>query len=210
MKHSRIVAAILCTSLLIVTAPAQRSRDPLNAAEVDALREANQDARTRMKLYIKYTRARMAMLEQLRSDKRMATEQADEIRRLLEDVATLVDEIDENLSMYEDRGEDIRKSIREIISLDSELQLKLRTLKETMTPAELKSYAFALDNAIESVNSSADSARAMLEDQNAKKGKEKPEKEDKSAENDEPKKKKDRGERPDYTGMGGLGSKNPR
>jgi hypothetical protein len=78
--------------------------------------------------------------------------------------------------------------------------LKLRAIKDTTSDAQKKLYSFAVENAMESVNSSADSARAMLDDQNAKKGKEKVDKSDpdESAKKD----KKDKKQKPDYTGMG--------
>jgi hypothetical protein len=112
-----------------------------------------------------------------------------------------VDEIDDNLSSYDSKGEDIRKALREVVEMNTDFQLKLRAIKDTTAPEQKKMYSFAIDNAMESVNSSADSARAMLDDENAKKGKEKiDKKEEENARKAKPPKDKD--ERPDYTGMG--------
>jgi len=52
------------------------------------------------------------------------------------------------------------------------------------------------------VNSSADSARAMLDSENAKKGKEKIDKSEKDEQAKKEKPAKPKKEKPDYTGMG--------
>src|SRR5206468_12588142 len=125
----------------------------------------------------------------------------------------IMDEIDDNLSDYDSKGEDIRKALREVIEADTDFQLKLRAIRDTAPEKVKKQYSFGVENALESVNSSADSARAMLDDENAKKGKEKIEKtekdkEDKSAKKDKPPKEKK--QKPDYTGMGGVGQQQPK
>ena len=197
----------LAVGILLLTscsAVAQR-RDPLTDKEADQLRETAQEPNKRMHLLVIFAKARMEAIDHLRSDQKMAETQSDKITELLDDVAAIVDEIDDNLSQYDSRGEDIRKSLREVIEMNSDFQLKLRAIKETSTAGPKKLFTFAVDNATESVNSSADSARAMLDDENAKKGKEKiekPEKEEKSAKAKPEKQKKDK---PDYTGMGGIG-----
>lgn len=160
-------------ALLVMTLPcvAQRRRDPLNPKEVDELRETAQEPAKRMKLLVTYARARMEMIEHIRTDPKLAGENQSEIRNLLEDVATLVDEIDDNLDMYNQRTEDLRKPLKTIVEMNTDFQLKLRTIKETSSEAELRNIGFALENVTDSVNESADSARAMLADQVAKRGK---------------------------------------
>jgi hypothetical protein len=153
----------------------QRHRDPLNDKEADELREVAAEPLKRMKLLVGYAKARMATVEQMRANPTLAGANGpDEIRKLLEDMTALVDETDENLVNYKGKDEDLRKPLKLVIESDSDLQLKLRALRETAKPDDLKRFGFALDTAIDSVNSSADSARAMLEDQNETRGKEKP------------------------------------
>lgn len=170
----------------ILPCVAQRNRDPLNAREIDDLREAAQDPPQRMKLLVSYAKARMNMIEHMRSDPKLAGENGEEIRKLLQDVATLIDEVDDNLDMYNERTEDLRKPLKTVIEMDTDFQLKLRTMKETSSAAELRNFGIELENTTDSVNESADSARAMLADQIAKRGKAKESKEEK----DEAKKKK--------------------
>lgn len=208
----RSTAAIVLLLLSVSTiSAAQRTRDPLNDKEVDILRDFAQEPTKRMQALVKFARARMAVVDQIRTNQKIASEQADKISEVLEDFAYIVDEIDDNLDSYNSKGEDLRKALRGIIEANTEFQLKLRTIKETSSPEQLKLYGFALESATDSVNASADSARAMLDDQMAKKGKEKEEKPEKAAkkgdkrDDDRPKDNTP----PDYTGMGGVGRTPP-
>ncbi len=170
-----VIGALLLAGF--VPAIAQRHKDPLNDKEVDDLREAAQEPEKRMKLLISYANARMEMIQQLRSDPKLAKENGEKVQELLDAVASLVDEVDDNLDMYNTRSEDLRKPLKAVIAMDSDFQLKLRTLKETSTPADLKVYGLTLEDAMDSVNESGDSARSMLQDQITKRGKAKEEKE---------------------------------
>ncbi len=178
--------AVICTLILVsvALASAQKNRrDPLTDSEVDQLRETAQDAPKRMKLLVGFAKARMQMIDQMRADPTVAGKNDEQLRKAIEDLGSIVDEIDDNLDMYNGRSEDLRKPLKTIIEMDSDFQLKLRALKETSSEAQLKNYGFALESTTDAVNESADSARAMMEDQLAKRGKvkesNKPEKEEK-------------------------------
>lgn len=174
MKRA-ITSMILLLLMTASLASAQLRRDPLNDKESDQLRETAQEPIKRMKLLISFARARMTAIEQLRANPKLGAQDGPEqVRKMLEDLAGLIDETDENLVTYKGKDEDLRKPLRLVIETDTDLQLKLRTLKETATPDDLKRFGFALETASDSVNSSADSARAMLDEQNASRGKEKP------------------------------------
>lgn len=181
--------AVLLLALFAVVVPtfAQKHRDPLNDKEIDELRETAQEPAKRMKLLATYAKARMDMIEHIRTDPKLAGENDEEVRKLLEDLAYLVDEIDNNLDMYNQRTEDLRRPLKTIVEMNSDFQLKLRTIKETSSAAELRNIGFSLENATDSVNESADSARAMLADQVAKRGK--PKDNDKEDKEDTKKKK---------------------
>jgi hypothetical protein len=212
MKTSRLLLVVLALGMSSSFAVAQ-THDALTEKEADALRETAQEPNRRLHLLVTYAKARMEAIEHLRSDQNMAAVQADQVSTLLDDVASIIDEIDENLADYDKKGEDIRKALREVIEADTDFQLKLRAIKDTAPEGVKKQNSFGVENALESVNSSADAARAMLDDENAKKGKEKIEKpekdkEDKSAKKDKPA--KEPKQRPDYTGMGGIGKEPPK
>src|SRR5579859_148123 len=161
--------------LLLGSAPlcAQtHDRDPLNEKEIDQLRETAMEPEKRLKLMVDFTRARMATLQQVRSDPKMAKERGQRIHDLLEDIAGLVDEVDDNVENYSECSADLRKPLQQIVQMDSELQAKLRELKtiadDPKTTDEAADYKFALEDAMESVNQSAETSRKLLEEQNVK------------------------------------------
>ena len=147
-------------------------RDPLNDKEVDQLRETAIEPEKRLKLMVEFTKARMLAIEQLRSDPKLAKDRGKRIHDLLEDIGTLVDEIDDNVDDYNQREADLRKPLKEIVQMDSEFQAKLREIKNAEQDPknidEASDYKFALDDAVESVDQSATTARKLLEEQNVK------------------------------------------
>jgi chromosome segregation ATPase len=153
-----------------VSVLAQRYHDPLNDKEVNELRETAQEPEKRMKLYIGFAKARMEMIQNMRTNPTLMGEDGSEMRNRLEDLATLVDEIDDNLDDYNDKSQDLRKPLKSVIEMDSDFQVKLTELKRTSTPEQLRNYGIALEDVTDSVNESADSARSMLQDQLEKRG----------------------------------------
>lgn len=147
-------------------------RDPLTDKEVDQLRETAIEPEKRLKLYVEFTRARMTAIDQLRSDPKLAKERGNKMHDLLEDIASLVDEIDDNVENYDERSADLRKPLKEVVQMDSEFQGKLRELKaaadDPKNASEAADYSFALQDATDSVNSSAERTRKCLEEQNIK------------------------------------------
>jgi len=149
-----------------------RDRDPLTEKEVDQLRETAIEPEKRLKLMVDFTKARMIAIEQVRSDPKMAKERGVKIHDLLEDIASLVDEVDDNVQNYNERNADLRKPLKQVVEMDSEFQGKLRELKVASEDPkhvdEAADYKFSLEDAIDSVNRSADATRKLLEEQNAK------------------------------------------
>lgn len=167
------IVLLLLISLLLPIANAQLGRDPLNPAEIDALREAKQDPPERLKLYVKYARARVETLGHLLSDPRFAADRGPQVHDLLQDIGRIIEEMDDNVDMYSDGKYDIRKPLKDVVQADTEFQLKLREVKQNASsnPAaaeELrKHYQFVLDDTLEAVNASLDSARKTLDEQEA-------------------------------------------
>ncbi len=79
----------------------------------------------------------------------------------------LYDELNDNIDTYVDRKDDIRKPLKLVIDADTEFQAKLRALKDAadVPPQEASQYEFVLTNALETVDSSTDDHRKLLEDQ---------------------------------------------
>jgi len=148
-----------------------RERDPLNDKEVDQLREAAMEPEKRLKLMVDFTHARMTSLEQLRADPKAGKDRGKKMHDLLEDIADLVDEIDDNVDDYNERSADLRKPLKDIIQMESDFQGKLRELSTAAQDpknADASDYTFALQDATDSVNKSAESSRKLLDEQNVK------------------------------------------
>ena len=172
MVH-RLVASVLITLLLLLPTWSQvRERDLLTEKEVDQLRETAIEPEKRLKLMVEFTRARMVAIEQLRSDPKLAKERGQRTHDLLEDIATLVDEIDDNVENYNERSADLRKPLKQIVEMDTDFQLKLHELRaaadDPKNKDEAADYKFSLEDAIDSVNRSAESSRKLLEEHNVK------------------------------------------
>jgi regulator of replication initiation timing len=147
------------------SSPQTQKRDPLTEDESDKIRELAQEPDKRIKLILKYTQARVATIEQLEGDARMAAGRGKQIHDLLEDFTALIDELDDNIDEYADKKSDIRKALKEVVETNTSFQLKLRTLKEQKAAAkEFADYNFVLQNATEAVNSSLDNARQALQE----------------------------------------------
>jgi regulator of replication initiation timing len=167
--------AILAVLLLVcIAAPAWQRRDPLNDEEVQELRDTAQNPPERMKLYLKFAKARVFTLEQLRTDPRLAgMNNGRQIHDLIQDITTIVDEMNDNIDQYADEKWDIRKELKSTVEAATDFQLKFRELKQYSDSPEgskqANTYKFVLDDAVESVNSCLDNARKTLQEQEADK-----------------------------------------
>jgi len=165
MKSS-LLRCFLVALVLTAYSGAQKHRDPLTQPEIDQVRDASWEPRDRLKLYVEFSRARLVKLEQMRSDPK-SKNRAQQTHDLLADFQLLYDELNDNIDTYVDRKDDIRKPLKMIIEADTEFQAKLRALKDAagVTPAEASAYEFVLTNALETVDTSAEDHRKLLEDQ---------------------------------------------
>jgi hypothetical protein len=164
MKRLRFEMAI--GLLLLLSVPAFASghrRDPMTEAEADQIREASDKPQKRFHLYITFAKARLTTIDQLRGDPKLAEGRGQQIHDLLEDFQSLVDETEANLDDYREKKADLIKPLTELVEAESDWKLRLRALKEANAP-DAKEYEFILQNAIETVNDSSDSARKELED----------------------------------------------
>jgi hypothetical protein len=164
-RHARALGIVGLTLVLVLPLAAQHRRDPLNPSEVDQLRDAMLDPDTRLKLYLKFARDRMTTLEKMRSDPK-TTDRPHQTHELLADFLAIYDELNDNIDMYVGRKDDIRKPLKVIIEADTEFQSKLRAIKDSANTdaAESKQYEFALTNAIDTIDSSADDHRKTAAD----------------------------------------------
>lgn len=167
-RSAATVSLAVCMAALAARAQVHR-HDPLTSAESDTLREVAMEPDKKLPLYLNYARARLAAIEQLRSDPRLAEGRGGKVHDLLQDFKVIMDEMDRNVDSFADRKLDFRKALKELIQGDSEFQLKLRTLKEASkepsAAAEARDYEFALLDATDAVDGDLDNARELLDQQ---------------------------------------------
>ena len=82
MRFGGIVLSLLLM-FTFVSASQTRSRDPLTSLEVDQLREAAQNPPERLKVWMKFARARMTAIDQLRGDPKLAQDRGQRIHDLV-------------------------------------------------------------------------------------------------------------------------------
>ncbi len=165
----RVRAAIAgCVLVLLLLSPglAQRQREALTNPEIDQLRDTALEPDLRLKLYVKFARARLATLEQARSDPK-TTDRGQETHDRLQEFLDVYDEMNENIDTYVERKSDLRKVLKTVIEADTEFQAKLRALKDAANTAkeEAKQYEFLLSTALETLDSSAQDHRQLLTEQ---------------------------------------------
>jgi hypothetical protein len=160
-----LVVALVCGLPGLRGLAQTHERDPLSDKEIDEMRDTADFPNKRVELMLKFARARMASIDELRADSKKAKDRPQQIHDLLEDFATLVDEIDDNVEMYASHKTDMRTGLKLLIEADSEWQISLRRLKEQSPPEELEQYSFVLANTIDSVSESATSSRETLQEQ---------------------------------------------
>jgi chromosome segregation ATPase len=145
---------------------AQRHRDPLNPVEADQLRDAAQEPSERLKLYIQFTRTRLTALEQMRADPKI-TDRGKQTHDRLHDFLDVYDELNDNLDTFVARKADLRKPLKTILEADNEFQAKLRALKSSAdaNKDEASQYDFLLSNVLDTIDSSVQDHRQLLDEQ---------------------------------------------
>src|SRR5579872_3246511 len=166
ISGSHKLASCLLALLLLTSVWAQRRHDPLNPLEQDQLRDAAQEPADRLKLYIQFSRARLSSLEQMRADPKV-TDRGQQTRDRLQDFLDVYDELNDNIDTFVERKADLRKPLKAIIDADTEFQAKLRALKSSADAKkeEARQYDFLLTSVVETVDSSVQDHRQLLNEQ---------------------------------------------
>lgn len=167
MIQSRTLHTVLLLAALAMPCVAQRHAD-LAPAEVDQLRDSMMEPDTRLKLYVKFARARVDALDQVRSDPKIsAADRPGQIHDKLQDFLDIYDELNDNIDMYVDRKDDIRKPLKAVIEADAEFQTKLKAFQDAIATAKenTKPFAFVLGNAVDTLNESVDDHKKLMQEQ---------------------------------------------
>jgi soluble cytochrome b562 len=171
MKTARQLVIVL---LLLSTVAFARRRDPLTDAETDQLRQARLEPLKRLKLFGKFAETRLDTIDQSLNDPKQAPERPAKIHDLLEDFGSIVDEINDNLDMYQsdnklddEQHKQYRKGLKELVAEEGKLRARLRTLQHDIESdpklkSESQAYIFALQDADSALRLSLDTAKQYL------------------------------------------------
>lgn len=166
MLKGALLGTVIFLGLTAIGRAQVKTRDPLTEQEVDQMRETADFPDKRIELMIGFARVRMKSIDELSAASKIPPDRPAKIHDLLQDFLALLDEIDDNIDMYDAHKTDMRKGLKLLIEADSEWQLQLRRLKEQAPPEELQQYAFVLTNSKDAVNESAQNSRETLQEQN--------------------------------------------
>jgi hypothetical protein len=166
---ARRFRARICLGLFLFVAAwaaAQRHRDPFTQAEIDEIRDVSWEPEQRLSLYVKFARARLVVMEQMRSDPK-TKDRPRQTHDKLDDFLLIYDELNDNIDTYIDRKNDIRRPLKVIIDADTEFQAKLLALRDAagVSADEAKQYEFVLTNALDTVDGSVEEHRKLLVEQ---------------------------------------------
>ena len=167
MSFARRLALTTVLALAVLPAFSQHHAS-LTPEEVDQLRDSAMEPNDRLRLYVKFLRERLATLEQIRTDPKIAAaDRGPRIHDQLQDFLDLYDELNDNIDTFVDRKDDIRKPLKAIMEADPEFLQKFNTyLAELQTDnIDTKSYTFLLTNITDTLKSSADDHKQLMQEQ---------------------------------------------
>ena len=96
------ITPTIVSAIVVLTAWSMRAdprRDPLTPPEVDQLRDTAQEPEQRLKLYVKFARARLETLDKARTDPQV-TDRGQAIHDRLQDFLDLFDELNDNVDTF--------------------------------------------------------------------------------------------------------------
>jgi hypothetical protein len=163
----RASAVLLLAAMLARPLLAQHHAD-LAPAEIDQLRDAALEPDNRLKLYVKFARARLAALEEVRTNPKItAADRPAQIHDKMQNFLEIYDEMNDNIDMYLDRKNDIRKPLKVIIEADTEFKTRLRAFHDAVAAGkeDTKPYEFIMANSLDTLSGSADDHRQLLAEQ---------------------------------------------
>lgn len=169
MKTCKAVLTVPLAIMLLAAIPAytQRGRDPLTSSEINQLRDSKQEPDKRLKLFVQFAKARMDELEKVSSDPRLGIGRGGKMHDLIQDLGTIVDEMDDNVEMYAQDKWDIRKALKEVVEAETQFQQKLGAIKAAAAnnPSLSEDVKFVLQDTLESIEGSLEDAQSTLRDQ---------------------------------------------
>lgn len=158
MRRYFLLASVFLLPLLMLQTWPQSRKDPLNADEVDQVREYADRPNDRIKLFMKFIEQRITAIKQLSTDKKAASH-AVELHAKIQEFTRLTDELQDNLDTYDQQHADIRKALKDLVPATAKWEAVL------LQPPQDEDYEFARKTAIEAAKSVSDQSRTLQKDQ---------------------------------------------
>lgn len=158
---SRRIACFLALLLACGAAShlrAQSQNDPLTEDEIQQIRDNAIHPDDRIKLYMKFIAERLEAIRQVASPRASPHEKM-EIHNKLDEFTSLCDELQDNLDTYDSAHADIRKSLKDLVTVSPRWAPVISGL-----PPD-KSYEFAQKVALEAAQSAVDEAKHLSVEQ---------------------------------------------
>lgn len=148
-----LLAGTLCLQL-----PAQSPEGTLSESEIDQLRDAAYVPADRIAVFIKLLDARAANLQALVAKPRRPGREED-VHEILQQFASIIDELNDNLDDYGPRHRDLRKQLPKLLAATDRWATALRS------PADSEVYKVSRSLALEGVQDARDETKKLVEEQ---------------------------------------------
>lgn len=163
VRVRRITRALgLLVLLLLSLTPrllhAQDTDGPLSEAEIEQLREAAYQPVDRVAVFIKLLDTRATAIQTLVSKPRRPGREED-LHELLQQFASVLDELNDNLDDYGAKHRDLRKQLPRLVQATDRWATALRS------PAEVDLYKIARSLALEGTKDAHDEAARLIDEQ---------------------------------------------
>ncbi len=159
--HLRTLAQLLLAACLLAqTAPAQSRTNPMSDAEVEQVRTLAYEPNERVAFFQKMMEQRISEIEKINAAKRI-NDRGGQLHDLMDQFASLADELDDNFDDYQQRHWDVRKALRKLIDASAKWQAPFNQ------PPPDPAYDVTRKLALEAATDIHDSAQKLLDDQTA-------------------------------------------
>ena len=157
----RLIRGILCLLLLVALAPPSHAQGSyLSDGEVEKLRDTAASAPERVMAFVEFVNRRVDHIGKLSTGRRMPGREED-IHDLMQQIASILDDLDDNLDDYAKRHWDIRKTLPKLIAATERWGTELKS------PPDDQAYSVQRKLALESLGDVHESAIKLIEDQKA-------------------------------------------